>query len=68
MEITTELNVFACTIPATPLLAAISCIASAYRSPMVADSVLRDAARHTCDVAKQKAEIRLARQFQQILK
>jgi len=36
--------------PCNPYLAAISCIASAYRSPMVADSVLRDAARHTSDV------------------
>ncbi len=54
--------------PCNSYLAVISCIASAYRSPMVADSVLRDAARHTANVAKQKAEIRLARQFQQILK
>ncbi|URD53708.1 hypothetical protein [Chroococcidiopsis sp. CCNUC1] len=53
--------------PCNSYLAAISCIASAYRSPMVADSVLRDAARHTCNVAKQRAEVRIARQFQQIL-
>lgn len=54
--------------PCNSYLAAISCIASAYRSPMVADSVLRDAARHTSDVAKQRAEGRIAQQFQQILK
>jgi len=53
--------------PCNSYLAAISCIASAYRSPMVADSVLRDAARHTSDVAKQRAETRIAQQFQQIL-
>lgn len=54
--------------PCNSYLAAISCIASAYRSPMVADSVLRDAARHTSDVAKKRAETRIARQFQQILR
>jgi hypothetical protein len=54
--------------PCNSYLAAISCIASAYRSPMVADSVLRDAARHTSDVAKQRAETRIAQQFQQILR
>lgn len=53
--------------PCNSYLAAISCIASAYRSPMVADSVLRDAARHTSDVAKQRAEARIAKQFQQFL-
>jgi hypothetical protein len=30
---------------------------------MIADSVLRDAARHTSDVAKTKAEKRLAKCF-----
>lgn len=54
--------------PCNSYLAAISCIASAHRSPMVADSVLRDAARHTSEVAKQRAEARIAQQFQQILK
>lgn len=54
--------------PCNSYLAAISCIASAYRSPMVADSVLRDAARHTSDVAKKRAETRIAKQFQQILR
>lgn len=54
--------------PCNAYLAAISCIASAYRSPMVADSVLRDAARHTADVARQRAEDRIAQQFQQILR
>lgn len=53
--------------PCNSFLAAISCIASAYRSPMVADSVLRDASRHTADVAKQRAETRIAKRFQQIL-
>ena len=54
--------------PCNSYLAAISCIASAYRSPMVADSVLRDAARHTSDVAKERTETLIAKQFQQILK
>lgn len=54
--------------PCNSYLAAISCIASAYRSPMVADSVLRDAARHTLDVVKERAETRIATQFQQILR
>jgi hypothetical protein len=52
--------------PTSSYLAAISCIASAYRSPMVADSVLRDAARHTAEVAKKQAEKRIAQQFQAI--
>jgi hypothetical protein len=53
--------------PCNPYLAAISCIASAYRSPMVADSVLRDASRHTAEIAKRRAEKRIAEQFQQVL-
>lgn len=53
--------------PCNSYLAAISCIASAYRSLMVADSVLRDAARHTSDVARKRAEARIALQFQQVL-
>lgn len=53
--------------PCNSYLAAISCIASAYRSPMVADSVLRDAARHTSDIARKRAETRIAQQFQAIL-
>ena len=52
--------------PTSPYLAAISCMASAYRSPMVADSVLRDAARHTAEVAKQQAERRISENFQAI--
>jgi hypothetical protein len=52
--------------PTSCYLAAISCMASAYRSPMVADSVLRDAARHTVEVAKIKAEKRIAENFQAI--
>jgi hypothetical protein len=54
--------------PCNSYLAAISCIASAYRSPMVADSVLRDAARHASDVARKSAETRIAKRFQQILR
>jgi hypothetical protein len=53
--------------PCNSFLAAISCIASAYRSPMVADSVLRDAARHTAETVKHKAERRIAESFQRIL-
>jgi hypothetical protein len=53
--------------PCNPYLAAISCIASAYRSPMVADSVLRDASRHTAEIAKKRSERRIAEQFQQVL-
>lgn len=54
--------------PCNSYLAAISCIASAYRPPMVADSVLRPEARHTSDVAKKRAETLIAQQFQQILR
>lgn len=54
--------------PCTPYLAAISCIASAYRSPMVADSVLRDAARHTTEVAKLRTANEIALCFNNILK
>jgi hypothetical protein len=53
--------------PCNHYLSAISCIASAYRSPMIADSVLRDAARHTSNVAKTKAEKRLSKCFFSIL-
>jgi hypothetical protein len=53
--------------PCNSYLAAISCIASAYRSPMVADSVLRDASRHTADLVRQRCEARIASQFQAIL-
>ena len=53
--------------PCSPYLAAISCIASAYRSPMVADSVLRDASRHTADLVRRRCEARIASQFQAIL-
>lgn len=52
--------------PTNSFLAAISCISSAYRSPMVADSVLRDAARHTANVTKSKAESRINQAFTQI--
>lgn len=53
--------------PCNEYLAAISCLASAYRSPMVADSVLRDAARHAAEVAKRKAKRRIADRFSQLL-
>lgn len=53
--------------PTNEFLAAISCIGSAYRSPMVADSVLRDAARHVAEVAKRKAESRINEAFSEIL-
>ena len=53
--------------PCNSFLAAISCIASAYRSPMVADSVLRDAARHTTEALKHRAERRIADSLQKIL-
>ena len=53
--------------PCNSYLAAISCIASAYRSPMVADSVLRDASRHTADLVRRRCEARIASQFQVIL-
>jgi len=49
--------------PCNPYLAAISCIASAFRSPMVADSVLRDAARHAAEVARRSAERRICEAF-----
>lgn len=55
------------TEPTNEFLAAISCIGSAYRSPMVADSVLRDAARHVAEVAKRKAESRINEAFSEIL-
>jgi hypothetical protein len=48
--------------PCNSYLAAI-----AYRSPMVADSVLRDASRHTADLVRQRCEARIASQFQAIL-
>lgn len=53
--------------PCNPYLAAISCIASAWRSPMVADSVLRDAARHAAEVARRRAERRIAIAFAEVL-
>ena len=53
--------------PCNSYLAALSCIASAYRSPMVADSVLRDAARHVAEVAKLRTQKRIGAQFQAII-
>jgi hypothetical protein len=53
--------------PTNSYLAAISCISSAYRSPTVADSVLRDAARHTAAVAARKCEQRISAAFSAIL-
>ena len=52
--------------PGNSYLAALSCIASAYRSPMVADSVLRDAARHAAEVAKLRTQ-EIATRFQAIV-
>lgn len=53
--------------PCNPYLAAISCMSSAYRSPMVADSVLRDAARHVATVVHRKVEKRIGVAFTSIL-
>lgn len=53
--------------PCNSYLAALSCIASAYRSPMVADSVLRDAARHVSEVAKFRTQKRIGTRFQAII-
>ena len=53
--------------PCDPYLAALSCIGSAERSPMVAESALRDAARHAAEVAKRRAETELAASFTKIL-
>ncbi|MDJ0727181.1 MAG: hypothetical protein QNJ38_18940 [Prochloraceae cyanobacterium] len=49
--------------PCNSYLAALSCIASAYRSPMVADSVLRDAARHVAEVSKLRTQKRIGDRF-----
>lgn len=53
--------------PCDSYLAALSCLASAYRSPTIADSVLRDAARHTADFARVRTAHNLAIQFNSIL-
>lgn len=53
--------------PCNPYLAALSCIASAYRSPMVADSVLRDASRHVAEVTKIRTAQRISDRFQALL-
>lgn len=53
--------------PCDSYLAALSCLASAYRSPTIADSVLRDAARHTADFARIRTAQNLAKQFSSIL-
>ena len=53
--------------PCSPFLATVSCLASAYRSPMVADSVLRDASRWATEVAKERAANRISEGFQKIL-
>ena len=53
--------------PCNSYLAALSCIASAYRSPMVADSVLRDASRHVSEVAKTRTAKRISDRFQSLL-
>ena len=53
--------------PCNSYLAALSCIASAYRSPMVADSVLRDAARHVAEMAKLGTQKRIGAHFQTLV-
>ncbi len=53
--------------PCNSYLAALSCLASAYRSPMVADSVLRDAARHVAEVAKFRTQKRIGAHFQTLV-
>ena len=53
--------------PCNSYLAALSCIASAYRSPMVADSVLRDAARHVAEMAKLRTQKRIGDCFQALI-
>lgn len=53
--------------PCDSYLAALSCLASAYRSPTIADSVLKDAARHTADFARVRTTHKLAKEFSTIL-
>lgn len=53
--------------PCSDFLAAVSCLASTQRSPLIAESSLRDAARHTSEVAKQTAQKRIAYKFSEIL-
>jgi len=54
--------------PCDPYLACLSFLASAQRSPMIADSVLRDAARHAAEFASVKSRNRLAIGFRETLK
>ena len=53
--------------PCNSYLAALSCIASAYRSPMVADSVIRDAARHVAETSKHRTKERISEKFQALI-
>jgi hypothetical protein len=54
--------------PCDPYLACLSCLSSAFRSPMIADSVLRDAARHSIECVKSRAQYRLSQSFTEILR
>ena len=54
--------------PCDSYLAALSCIASAWRSPTIAESVLRDAARHVADFAKIRSAQTLANEFGAIIR
>ena len=62
-----EVKRFCLCDPCDSFLAALSCLGSAYRSPTIADSVLRDAARHTADFARARTAHHLAARFSAIL-
>lgn len=62
-----EVKRFCLCDPCDSYLAALSCLGSAYRSPTIADSVLRDAARHTADFARVRTAHHLAARFSAIL-
>ena len=62
-----EVKRFCLCDPCDSYLAALSCLASAYRSATIADSVLRDAARHTADFARIRTAHHLAMRFSAIL-
>jgi hypothetical protein len=62
-----EVKRFCLCDPCDSYLAALSCLASAYRSATIADSVLRDAARHTADFARVRTAHHLAARFTAIL-
>lgn len=62
-----ELKMICLKDPCNPYLAALSCIGSAFRSPVIAESALRDASRHAAEVAKRNAETGIAVSFAEIL-